>query len=35
MTHPQILAYLGDLAARREPHRARRDFVDFHIDSLR
>lgn len=35
MTHPQMLAYLGELAARRSPRpRAIEEFVDFHVDTL-
>ncbi len=33
MTHPQVLAYLGELAERRSP-RAQADFVDLRIDML-
>jgi cAMP-dependent protein kinase regulator len=35
MTHPQVLQYVGDLAARRsEPTDVEGDFVDLHLDLL-
>jgi CRP-like cAMP-binding protein len=34
MTHPQVLAYLGELAGRRTPRAEADDFVDLHLDML-
>ncbi|MDB4963773.1 MAG: hypothetical protein JWP01_3772 [Myxococcales bacterium] len=35
MTHPQVLAYLGELADRRAPRDDRAQaFVDLHVDLL-
>jgi cAMP-dependent protein kinase regulator len=34
MTHPQVLAYLGDLADRRAPRLETTQFVDLHVDLL-
>jgi CRP-like cAMP-binding protein len=35
MTHPQVLQYVGDLAARRsEPTEVEGDFVDLHLDLI-
>jgi CRP-like cAMP-binding protein len=34
MTHPQVLAYLGELAERRTPRAQAEEFVDLHLDML-
>jgi len=34
MTHPQVLAYLGELADRRAPRAPSGEFVDLHVDLL-
>jgi len=35
MTHPQVLAYLGELADRRAPQKQKKgDFLDLHVDLL-
>jgi len=34
MTHPQVLAYLGELAERRSPKAQAESFVDLHLDML-
>jgi len=34
MTHPQVLAYLGELAERRAPRADDEEFVDLHLDLL-
>ena len=34
MTHPQVLAYLGELADRRAPRKETGDYLDLHVDLL-
>ena len=34
MTHPQVLAYLGELAERRTPRAQAEEFLDLHLDML-
>ncbi len=34
MTHPQVLAYIGELAERRQPRDEDVEFVDLHLDML-